>query len=85
MICELIVRDHTCEISAKNIINVKINKLFNLVLTFLIVNGKKIKNNFSLIAGELFDKEIIIVYLYKIKNIEIQFRPSSTMRMADRD
>jgi len=50
--------------------NVKTNKLIYLILSFLTVNGKRIKNNYSLIAKELFDKEVTMVYICKFKNIQ---------------
>lgn len=48
--------DNPCDHLKKNEHNVKINKLLYLIHTFLIVNGKKIKNIFPLVLNELFDK-----------------------------
>lgn len=53
---ELMSRDNMCEYTSKNYLNVKINKMLYLIHAFLVVDGKKIKNSFSLVLNELFDK-----------------------------
>ena len=59
-----------CDYSSKNYLNVKINKMLYLIHAFLVVDGKKIKNNFAIVLNELFDKEVLITYICKLKSIE---------------
>lgn len=69
---ELMDRDHKCEFSSKNHLNIKINKLLRLIQTFLTVQGKKIKSNFSVVLNELFEKDALVRYICKLKNIHNQ-------------
>jgi hypothetical protein len=65
----LLEHDNKHELSSNNFLNIRINKLLHLISIFLVVEGKKIKNNYQEVINELFDKDNLMQYVLKLKNI----------------
>ena len=66
----LLGKDNGNYLGSSGALNTRMNKLLQLLNTFLTVDGRKIKNNFQLVVSELFDKENIIKCIIKLRNIE---------------
>lgn len=65
----LLGKDNGNYLGSSSALNTRMNKLLQLLNTFLSVDGRKIKNNFQSVVSELFDKENIIKCIIKLRNI----------------
>ncbi len=66
----LVCKDNTSHLGSNAFLNTKLNKILSLLLIFLQVEGRQVRNHFPTVLNEIFDKESLIQCIIKLRNID---------------